>query len=94
MEIEFTKDARKDLEKLNSRQLSVVKQKISELENAPTGGEDSKLIRIAGREIYRLKIKETRGGEIDYRVIYDVEDKVTIYSIFHRDEGYDDKPIE
>lgn len=94
MNIEFVDGAERDLEELNKKQLRKIKTKILELEDDPTGHEDSKLIQIKGRDIYRLEIKEERSGEIDHRAIYDIENgKITIYSIIYRESGYPDGEI-
>lgn len=91
MKLEFVEGAEEDLEQLSDRQLREIKRKVSELREDPTGHSDSKLIEIAGRKIYRLKVRQSRGGEIDHRVIYDVKDGgVRVYGVFHRDRGYDD----
>jgi len=90
MQLEFTDEAQRDLEALNQPQLEAVKQKLAELREQPTSHDDAKLIRVHGRDLYRLAIKEERGGEIDHRAIYDIVDNtIRIYSIFPRDRGYD-----
>ena len=94
MKSEFTSQARKDLEKFNEKQLNAIKNKVEEIEEDPTG-ETSKLIRVAGREIYRAKIKQDRSGEIDHRIIYDIRDrKIVIYSVIDRDEGYNKEELD
>lgn len=94
MKVEFVNGAKKDLEDLEKEQLKTVRSKIQELKDDPTGHEDSKLIRIKGRDIYRLEIKEERDGEIDHRAIYDIEDEeIRIYSIIYREPGYPDEEI-
>lgn len=90
MNTEFVEGAEKDLANLNKQQLKTIK----ELEDEPTTHEDVKIIQIKGREVYRLEIKEERNGEIDHRVIYDIENgKIRIYSIIYRDPGYKDREI-
>jgi len=94
MKSEFTSQARKDLEKFNEKQLNAIKNKVEEIEEDPTG-ETSKLIRVAGREIYRVKIKQDRSGEIDHRIIYDIRDsKIVIYSVIDREEGYNKEELD
>ena len=94
MKVEFVDGAIEDLEELDDRQLKAVKSKIDELRENPTGHEDVKLIRIRGRDIYRLEIKEERSGEIDHRAIYDIDDReIRVYSVIYRDSGYQDKEI-
>lgn len=94
MKIEFVDEAKNDLKDLTDKQLKIIKNKIQDLKNNPIGHEDSKLIQIQGRSIYRLEIKNKRGGEIDHRAIYDIEsNKIRIYSIIYRESGYPDERI-
>ena len=94
MNIEFVDGAEEDLRELNQKQLRIIKARIKELKDDPTGHDDSKLIRIKGRDIYRLEIKEERRGEIDHRAIFDIENgKIRIYSVFYREPGYPDEEI-
>lgn len=95
MKIEFVEKARKDLQELTETQQRKIKDKIQELEKQPTGHEDSKIIQIKGQQLYRLKIKEERNGEIDHRAIYRIENgQITIYSIINRDTGYQKEKIQ
>lgn len=95
MKSEFTAQALKDLEALSEEQLKAIRSKVEDLEDNPTGDEKVKLIRISGVPVYRAKVKESRGGEVDNRIIYDVRDgKIMIYSVIHRDEGYDEEKLE
>ncbi|MFB6244953.1 MAG: type II toxin-antitoxin system RelE/ParE family toxin [Candidatus Nanohaloarchaea archaeon] len=94
MNVEFVDEAKKDLRDLNKKQLKAIRSKIRELRNNPTDHEDSKLIRIKGREIFRLEIKEERRGSVDHRAIYDIEDgKIRIYGIIYREPGYPEEEI-
>jgi mRNA-degrading endonuclease RelE of RelBE toxin-antitoxin system len=94
MNIDFVKGAEKELKELEKEQLNFIKEKIEELKDDPTDHEDTKLIQIKGRDIYRLEIKEERMGKIDHRAIYDIEnDKIRIYSIFYREPGYPEEEI-
>lgn len=89
MEIKFTDEALQDLESLTPDQLAAVKNKLETLRENPTSHEDTKLIRVKDRDVYRLKVREQRGGEIDHRIIYDIQNgRIRIYSIFPRDHGY------
>jgi len=90
MNSEFTSQAMDDVKELNSAQLKAVKSKVDELEEDPTEHEDVKLIRVKGRELYRIKVRTERGAEIDHRIVYDIVDgKIIIYSVIDRDSGYD-----
>lgn len=90
MKSEFTSQALDDLKKLNTAQLEAVKAKVDEIEDNPTSHEDIKLIRVKGRELYRVRVRTERGAEIDHRIVYDiVEGKIIIYSVIDRDSGYD-----
>lgn len=94
MKVEFTKESIKDLKNLNQKQQKLIKSKIDELKKSPTAHKDSKLIQIRNRQIYRIKIREERNGEIDHRAIYNIKNgRIIIYSIFHRDTGYIDEEI-
>ena len=95
MNSEFTEEARKDLFALNKRQQTAIKRKVKEIEKDPTGHEESKIIRIGSRSIYRVKVKEERDAEIDHRIIYDLrDDKIIIYSIINRNQGYDKEDLK
>jgi len=95
MEIVYSPEAREDLELLPESLRDKIRSKISELEHSPTDHEDAKLIRIGGREVYRLKVRKERGGKLDHRVIYDIEDgEIRVFSILHRDEGYSNGDIQ
>lgn len=94
MEAVYSPEARETLQSLPEKVKDSIREGVEELKSNPTGHENSKIIKIAGREVYRLKVKEERSGKIDHRVVYDIEKgKIRIYSIFHRDEGYSEKRI-
>lgn len=89
MEVRYHSEAKEDLKEINQQARDRIKQKVKQLEEDPTGHEDTKLVQIKGRDIYRLEIKEKRRGSIDHRAIYDIEDgKIRIYSVFYREPGY------
>lgn len=95
MRAEFTSEARKDLESFGEEQLRAIRQRVEELEDDPTGHDSSKIIQVAGRSLYRARVREERGGEIDHRIIYDVRDgRIVIYSVIERDSGYDEEELE
>lgn len=94
MKIIYSPGAKADLEEFSKRARNAIRTKIEELKENPTSHKDSKLIKIKGKEIYRLEIKEEREGEIDHRAIYDIKNsKIRIYSIIYREEGYQNGEI-
>ncbi len=77
--------AKDQLEDIEKEKRAEIKQTLSELEENPTPDE-SKLIEVKNRTIYSLKIKE---NGLDHRAIYDIlNTEIVIYTIFHRDFGY------
>lgn len=43
-----------------------------------------------GRRLFRLTVREERGGTVDHRIFFDIEDGAAkIYGVFHRDEAYE-----
>jgi len=89
MNIAFTDEAQEDLESLTQTQRKAVKERLGELRDQPTSHDDVKLIRVNDRDVYRLRVRDRRGGEIDHRVIYDIrQGTIRVYSIFPRDDGY------
>lgn len=95
MDIIIEPEAEKDLKevkKQNHRRF--IRSKLQELGINPTNHENTKLIRIKNRHLYRFKMKEGNRGGRDYRAIYDIiEGEIRIISIFHRDQGYDKESI-
>jgi len=80
--IVFTKTARKKLDKLPSREQHRIADKIDELANDPRPPGCKKL---TNRGQYRIRIG-------DYRVIYDIEDKmlvVLVIDVDHRKQVYE-----
>lgn len=94
MDIVYSSGAIEDIRDFPEDVREEVKHKIEELRSSPTSHEDLKLIRIGGREVYRLEIKDSRSAKLDHRVVFDYEeDAVRIYSVIDRDEGYDGEKI-
>lgn len=94
MEVVYSPRAKEEIQSLPDKVKDRIREKIEELKDDPLRHEDSKIIHVQGRNVYRLKIKEKRGGKVDHRAIYDVENgRIRIYSIIHRDEGYDKDEI-
>lgn len=43
-----------------------------------------------GRRLFRLTVREERGGTVDHRIFFDIENGAAkIYGVFHRDEAYE-----
>lgn len=64
------------------------------MSDKPVKHEDSETIQIKGQTVFKLVIKRDRGGKIDHRAIYDINnDKVIVYYILDRDKGYDKSSI-
>ncbi|MDY6771162.1 MAG: hypothetical protein SV186_04360 [Candidatus Nanohaloarchaea archaeon] len=41
-------------------------------------------------ELFRLKVREERGGRVDHRVFFDIVDgELRILGVYHRDEAYE-----
>ena len=94
MDVSYSPGAIEEISSFPKEVRDQIRNKIEELKNNPAGHEDSKLIRIAGREVYRLEIRDSRGAELDHRAVYDYENgKIRIYSVIDRDEGYDKEKI-
>lgn len=94
MDVVYSPGAIEEISEFPNEVRDRIRKKIEELKDDPTGHEDSKLIRIAGREVYRLEIRDSRGSELDHRAVYDYENgKIRVYSVIDRDEGYDQENI-
>ncbi|MFB6159456.1 MAG: type II toxin-antitoxin system RelE/ParE family toxin [Candidatus Nanohalobium sp.] len=95
MEIELHKQAERELQEFSQEIRQELKSRLKELEDSPAGHENSDRIEVRGRPVFRYVTKEnSRGGEIDHRAIYDIKDgKVMVYTVFHRDKGYQKNDI-
>lgn len=84
-----------DIKDLSPGVQKFIWDELEKLKSDPTGHEYSQPIEVKDRAMFRYKIKkERRGGKIDHRAIYDIEDgKIKVIAIFHRDEGYDKEKI-
>jgi len=95
VEVIYSPGAIEDVQQFPEKVRKEVRSKIDQLKDNPTGHEDSKIIRVGKRQIYRLEIREERGGEVDHRAVYDIEDgKIRIFMVIDRDEGYDKDEIQ
>ncbi|MFB6144663.1 MAG: type II toxin-antitoxin system RelE/ParE family toxin [Candidatus Nanohaloarchaea archaeon] len=94
MEIVFSPEAVEEIRSLPEDVRQKIMSGIEELKNNPTNHADAKLVQIDGKQVYRLKISEGRGEDLDHRAVFDIEDgKIRVYSVFHRDKGYDKDEI-
>ncbi len=90
MDVELHPKAAEELDGFESAVVEGLKERLNELEDNPAGHDDADPIRVGGRWVFRYRMKEERGGSIDHRAIYDIEDRtVFVYTIFYRDKGYE-----
>lgn len=95
VEIEFTEQANKDLDELTTSQIREIRNQLEELRAEPTSHDDVSLIQIQDRSMYRMTVRNRRGGELDHRIIFDIEEgMIRIYSVFHRDRWYRDHGLK
>jgi mRNA-degrading endonuclease RelE of RelBE toxin-antitoxin system len=95
MRVDFDPKAREELENLKKEHRAFVLTRIEELQENPTSHENSGLIRVGGRQVFKYVMKEGSKGGKDYRAVYDVEGQsVKIFAVFHRDEGYDKQLLD
>lgn len=95
MDIVYSPGAIEDISEFPEEVRDKIRERIDELKDDPTGHEGSKLIRVAGREVYRLEIRDSRGAKLDHRAVYDYENgKIRVYSVIDRDEGYENEKLE
>ncbi|MDY6769137.1 MAG: type II toxin-antitoxin system RelE/ParE family toxin [Candidatus Nanohaloarchaea archaeon] len=95
MDVELHPAAADDLDRFDSAVAEQLKNRLRELENRPTDHHDSDLIQVRGRWLFRYRMKEEQGGDIDHRAIYDVHNgTVLVYAVFHRDRGYEKGEID
>jgi mRNA-degrading endonuclease RelE of RelBE toxin-antitoxin system len=92
MELKFHPQAKNELKQLGNGKRQFVWNRLEELKDKPIP-QSSGIIRVEGREVFKLKLKH-RKREINHRVIYDIQDdKLRIFQIFHRQKGYDKENI-
>lgn len=84
-ELEFYPEAREDLKGLDEAVQQAIFERLDRLEREGLSipevdyWEDNR-----GRGIFRLKVKQDTGEEVDHRVFLDIEEgKAVIYGIFH-----------
>lgn len=79
--IKLDANAKKDLDKIDYQIVKRIFRKIKSLENEPRAYGS---IKLKGENAYRVRLG-------DYRILYEIEDKqkiVTIYNIAHRKDVY------
>ena len=83
-------EAKEQLEKIESEKSSKIRNRLNQIQDKPNP-ENSKLIEVKNRTVYSLKMKD---DGLDHRAIYDIKPtEVIIYTIFHRDFGYNKDKI-
>ena len=90
LRVELHVEAEKELHNFSEEVKQELKSRLAELEDNPTGHRNSGQIQVNGGPIFKYVMKEGgRGGKIDHRAVYDIQDgKIIVYTIFHRDKGY------
>jgi mRNA-degrading endonuclease RelE of RelBE toxin-antitoxin system len=92
MRVDYLDRAEEHLSQFDDYIEEAIRDKVDELEDEGTSHNDTKLIRVEGRPVFRLKIGE-RNQKIDHRAVFDIKNgKFLIIAVIHRDEGY--KTIE
>ena len=95
MEVIIEPEVVQDLSGLNREQKKYVRERLEELEENPTGHEDSGLIRVRGRQVFKFVMKDGDRDELDFRAVYDIDgDSVRVHAVFHRDSGYDKEKLD
>ena len=80
MNIELTKEALKDLKKIDNKQRKIILEKISLLEDYPNTPNIKKLTNYYPP--YRFRVG-------NYRILFDIQDdKIFILEVKHRKEAY------
>lgn len=94
MNVTLEPEAVSDLDGLTDRQKRFVRDCLQELEDNPTGHDDSGLIRVRGRQVFKFVMKHSDDQSLDFRAVYDIDGEcVKVYAIFHRDLGYDKEEL-
>ena len=89
MNLSIEPEAENDLKQFDVEHRKFILEKLRELEEKPTGHENSDTIRIKGRQVFKYVMKQGSRGGKDYRAVYDIRDnKIKVIAIFHRDKGY------
>lgn len=90
MKLVVEPEAVQDLKDFSKKQQEYVRNRLGELEENPTGHEDSGLIRVRGRQVFKFVMKDGGDKQLDFRAVYDIDGRaVRVHAVFHRDEGYD-----
>jgi mRNA-degrading endonuclease RelE of RelBE toxin-antitoxin system len=70
MRVDFDPKAREELENLKKEHRAFVLTRIEELQENPTSHENSGLIRVGGRQVFKYVMKEGSKGVKDYSLIF------------------------
>ena len=88
MKVDYLDRAEEDLSHFDEEVEEIIRDKIEELEDEGTGHQDTKLIRVDERPVFRLEIGE-RNEKVDHRAVFDIiKGEIKILAVIHRDEGY------
>lgn len=94
MKVTLEPEAVSDLDDLTDRQKKFVRDCLQELEDNPIGHDDSGLIRVRGRQVFKFVMKDSASEKLDFRAVYDIDgEQVIVYAVFHRDLGYDKEKL-
>lgn len=88
MEVNCLDRAEEDLSQFDDEVETTIRDKVDELEDEGTSHDDTKLIRVDERPVFRLEVGE-RNEKIDHRAVFDIiNGEIKILAVIHRDEGY------
>lgn len=90
MKLEYSKEARRDLRKLEKE---IGKRIIKEVEKLQhnTIPENSRFIELGDLELFRLKLQEEdRNSDLNHRIFYQITNnsRIIVRAVFHRNQGY------
>ncbi|NMJ77168.1 hypothetical protein GLU64_02030 [Nanohaloarchaea archaeon] len=91
MDLILEPEAEEDLRDVKPEHREFIKKELEELSKEPSSHQNTKLIRIQGKHVYRYAMKKGKRGGKDYRAIYrinETKDEIRVAAIFHRDKGY------
>lgn len=91
MKIELHEKAEEDINRFSDSIKNKIKSKLKQLEQEKAKHENSKIINVNQKQVFSHKIK---NKTLDHRATYDIkQEKIIIYTIFHRDKGYKKEKI-
>jgi mRNA-degrading endonuclease RelE of RelBE toxin-antitoxin system len=94
MDLVVEPEAKEDLTRFEEEHQKYILNRLEELKDKATGHEDSNLIKVQGRSVFKYVMKEGGRGGRDFRAVYDIRNgEIRLVAIFHRDEGYDKEKL-